>query len=57
MEKFIEPKKLSKKTKKELDKKNRVWYDLPNGGLHKTKKDYDRKEIKKDLRKVLTSAE
>lgn len=57
MEKFVEPKKLSKKAKKELDKKNRVWYNLPNGGLHKTKKDYDRKEIKKDLRKVLTSTE
>ena len=57
MEKFIEPKKLSKKAKKELDKKNRIWYNLPNNCIHKTKKDYDRKEIKKDLRKVLTYAE
>lgn len=57
MEKFIEPKKLSKKAKKELDKKNRIWYNLPNNCIHKTKKDYDRKEIKKDLRKVLTSTE
>lgn len=51
MEKFIEPKKLSKKAKKELDKKNRVWYAMNTGTIyHKSKKDYDRKANRKEVK-------
>jgi len=45
---------MTKKQKKIQDNKNRVFCQMNTGTrYHKSKKDYDRKENKKELRKLL----
>lgn len=44
----------NKKVKKEQEKKNRVAVPFNTGTrTHKSKRDYDRKKIKRDLKKML----
>ena len=46
---------MTKKQKKELDKRDRVFCTMNTGTrYHKSKKDYDRKKDKESLRKLLT---
>lgn len=44
----------NKKNKKEQEKKNRVAVPFNTGTrVHKSKRDYDRKKVKRDLKKML----
>lgn len=46
---------MTKKQKKELDKRDRVFCTMNTGTrYHKSKKDYDRRKDKESLRKLLT---
>ena len=53
---ILRKKSKSKKALKEENKKQRVFVPRPTGTqTHKTDKNYDRKSMKKDLRKRLTN--
>jgi len=53
---ILRKKSKSKKVLKEENKKQRVFVPRPTGTqTHKTDKNYDRKSMKKDLRKRLTN--
>jgi hypothetical protein len=49
---------IDKNKKKELAKRNRVWYNMNTGTItHKDKKHKSRRENKKDLKKMLDKEE